>query len=418
MDVIVRRPGSTIAGMKRRIALVAALALAAGACSSDDSGSASETSPGDTIDTVVDESTPTDTDAVGSTPDTAAPETAPDTVPTESTPVDTATVDTGAPDTATVETGAPDSTGTGGVASALEAALNRSSEVVAYRVSGSQAQTLRLPSLDVEQVATLDPTQPVTITEVDADGEAMTTVDIGALSNGGQPTPSLDVVLDIWTDDEQLLLDLTDYEKLVEFDPTLADGPLRPGLASVDLATAEASGVEDIVALIAGQSLPSPADLSGLLEEGLPGATPVEGDPDSFTVATTYAEFVEATGQDVEVLARGIAEGVATTAGLDADVLTEIYVDTYREAPAEILVTIDDSGVDTIDLTTDLSAVWGRIAELADAQAPGGSGGAFDGGELLVEAFFDFEIDPAIDVVLPDGEFEDRTQEFIALFSD
>ena len=98
-----------------------------------------------------------------------------------------------------------------------------------------------------------------------------------------------------------------------------------------------------------------------------------------------------------------------------------LYVASYRAAPAEVRITVDETGVDTIELEADVSQIWELIPDLMAESDPTAdvaqTAELFEGGVLLIEQFVDFDIDESIDVVLPEGDFEDRTDEVVALFT-
>ncbi len=405
---------------RRRLVAIAVLgSFVAGACGSSSSDSAPdslapEQQPADsvadaTFDTIVDDSiaeTIPAATAVADAPDSTVPDT---TVPETTVPATTV------PATTVAEAQVDEDASL----AKLKVALDQASTASGYRISTSQGQVLQVPGLGVDQVIELDRTAPAIVAEVDADGETVSLVDVGALFGGGDL--GFEVGLITWQDDGELIVDTSDYERLVEFDPTLETSPFRPGMFRVDLDTARSSGVDNIVELIVGSGVVDPASLAVALQAALGTAEVVDGEADTFDISTTYAEFLEATGQDLNTVARGIASGVAPSVGVDVDELSDLYVAAYREAPTRVRVTIDETGVDTIELEANVSQIWEMIPDLVAQTDPTVSEAQldllFDGGVLRVEQFIDFDLDDSIDVVLPEGDFEDRTEELVALFA-
>ena len=404
----------------RLVVITLAGSLATAACGSSASDATPDSAPVSavTADSVADatvDSIPAATvaDTVPTVTDVPADTTADDSVPDE--PTDSV------PDTTVTETDSEARVGeaAGTAVAKLEEALDQSSDAGAYRISTSQGQTLQVPGLELDLVTELDPSAPAIIAEVDADGETISTIDIGALVGG--EAFDFEVGLITWQDDTQVIVDTSAYEQLVEFDPTLETSPFRPGIFRVDADAARSSGVDDIVELIVGQSIPDPASLAVAFQSALGTAEAVDGEANTFEVSTTYAEFIEATGQDLETLARGTAAGIAPGIGVDVDALADLYVASYRAAPAEVRITVDETGVDTIELEADVSQIWELIPDLMAESDPTAdvaqTAELFEGGVLLIEQFVDFDIDESIDVVLPEGDFEDRTDEVVALFT-
>ena len=191
----------------------------------------------------------------------------------------------------------------------------------------------------------------------------------------------------------------------------------RPGVWTADLSTIAADR-NDVVTAIAGTGLPDPTQLAGTFLDSLDGIEADPDDPTRFTAETDYASLLEVYGQDVETVARSAAAGIAQLSGMALEPLAALYLDVYAGAPIALEIVIIDGTLSSIDATTDLSSIWGRLAEesaalgldVADSERAEFQASTNDG-VLIVQSLTTFEFDDTIEVVAPTDVDEDRTEE-------
>lgn len=128
---------------------------------------------------------------------------------------------------------------------------------------------------------------------------------------------------------------------------------------------------------------------------------------------------MEAMGQDVQVLAEGLSAGLALNLNVDTEELTALYVETYEAAVVEVTVTLEDGVVRSTETASDLSLIYLNLAERwEDVAGPlGGPAPDFDGARLTMATYTSFDFDPTIDIIVPEGDFEDRTDALIDLLA-
>ncbi|MCP4224359.1 MAG: hypothetical protein GY773_13535 [Actinomycetia bacterium] len=298
------------------------------------------------------------------------------------------------------------------------AALAGLTELQSYRIEIFSGQRLISNALGVNSVAELDLEHPSTVTEVTPDG-THSRVDLTA-ALGGLIDPSLDpIALEMWVGDEQIIVDTTSYQTLVDLDPSGDLGPFRPGVAFIDLAVAAEIEPEILVGSIGGSSV----DLQTLgrqLPSVVNDLVKVESDPIVLVGDAIYTDVLEAMGTDARQMAYGAAGGVALTIDLDPEVLGAFYLDFYRSLVIDVAITLrSDGSVESIYYEADLSDLWGRIfadttlitgvseAERAEAIV------AFADTIWTLESLTRFEPISSLTIPHPPADAEDRTEEYV-----
>ena len=244
----------------------------------------------------------------------------------------------------------------------LAAAFAEAAEITHYRVRQSTAQSISSSALGIDQTTEIDPENPDVLGEVTPDRSHLS-IDLGrALGPMAGDLGSL--MLEMWLDDQRLVIDSTQYAKLLEQNPQAQLGPLEPGVAFVDLAAVEADS-PDLVAAITGNGVAAPSTLAERLPAALEDVRQV--DDRTITGTASFSAVVEAFGGEIEQMAASAAGGVALNLGVDPKGLARFYADFYRQLPAEVTIELDEDGaVAAVGSLVDLSGVYDAVFENAD----------------------------------------------------
>lgn len=411
-----------------RLSVVAAsIAIAVSACGSGDSATVSNptenpaTSPTGEPATVT--SAPAATEAPATTPTTTT------TTTTSATSAITTAPSTVAPSTAAPTTAAPTTAPVPVELPAdLAAALAELGEAAAYRSTSTTAQTLRIPVLDIDSTQVMDTDRPTVVNEVAADGDVHAIVDLGpTLAAGASDQATIDALdgvgFELWTTDDLLVMDTTGYAPLLELDPGADLGLFAPGLASIDLARMSSIGRDEAVRLLTGTG-GDPRRLATELPTAITGIEPVPGDGVVYRATSSFGAVTAALGGDVADLATNVAAGIAPTIGVPVGELAAFYESVYARSDAIVEITLAaDGSFEAMRVTADLSSVW-TLMFAAEGGLDIGLGederaeaaDAFADAELIVETLTTVDVDDALEVTLPPGEYEDRTIQAVAFF--
>jgi len=302
-------------------------------------------------------------------------------------------------------------------AASLRLALTNSAATESYVITASQETLLDVPALGPRQLSEHDPDHPATITTVTPDGVHVF-MDLYGVFGGMLPAGET-VVVETWSLPEEVIVDTTTYQVLLDLNPSAPLGPFRPGVSRVDLARVGTEG-SSLVEAIAGAQPPSLSDLAAALVAGLDG---VQSSSDRrFTGTMSHAAFLESMGGDLETLARSTASGLALGFGFDVDTLTDFYVEVFRAVTAEVVITLSEVGLlEEVHVVSDLSVLYERLpaeieslmagqptpAEVAEVER------LFADAVFTMDQIVQFDLTPGIR--LPDAPAltEDRTDEWI-----
>ncbi len=295
----------------------------------------------------------------------------------------------------------------------LGAALAETAEVSTYRVSLSTAQTIRLPFGAVETTAEIDEQAPTMVGEVSSARQHFV-MDLGALL-GPILGEELDLQLEMWIDDERLVIDTRSYQQLLDGNPDAQLGPFEPGISYVDLADLEAEGPE-MLAAFGGSALPDLRELAEKLPAALISVERTSLDPTTFVGTITFTDLSEAQGQDIEVISRSAAAGIALNSAMTVDALTKFYIDFYDSTEVEVTIELDGRGLLHVlttraDLSNLYSAMFeteGLIPEITESERQE----ALDevaGAVHTIETRAVYEADSDLEVPLPPATTDDRT---------
>jgi hypothetical protein len=310
--------------------------------------------------------------------------------------------------------------------STLRSAFDPFAESRPFRVATSTGQTMQVSNLGVNVTTEIDPANPTTIVEVLPNGDTHTTINLGpSLASIANGDPALAdqlaaITLEIWVVGDQMVIDTTDYQVIADLSPGADLGLFAPGLFSIDLTQLEGVGGADLVAALAGSSVPDPAELGATLPDALTDLRQDPSNPDRFIGTASYADLIVAQGGDVRTMTRSVATGIAQMIGLDVDELAAAYETMYAESQTEIELTLADGALATLSTSTDLSATYERMFSeefgLFSGEVDGVSA-MFENAVLIVDTASTFEIDDTITITLPEGDYEDRTATALAFFA-
>ncbi len=303
----------------------------------------------------------------------------------------------------------------------LGAALAETAEVSTYRVSLSTAQTIRLPFGAVETTAEIDEQAPTMVGEVSSARQHFV-MDLGALL-GPIFGEELDLKLEMWIDDERLVIDTSDYQQLLDGNPDAQLGPFEPGISYVDLSGLEADDPE-ILAAFGGSALPDLRELAEKLPAALISVEQTSLDPTTFVGTSTFSDLTEAQGQDIGETARSAAAGLALNSSMTVDTLTKFYVDFYDSTEVEVTIELDERGLlHVLSIRADLSNLYsamfeteGLIPEMTDSERQEALDEVAEAVHIL-ETRAVYEVDSDLEVPLPPATTDDRTdlwREFFA----
>lgn len=299
----------------------------------------------------------------------------------------------------------------------VDAAPGDAADATAYRATSNSGRITEVEALGLDTVVELDPDGPSIVTEVDATGSAYSTVDLSTTLAALPDASELDATgFETWVVGDLITVDTTGFSAIADADGSASLGVFRPGVWTADPSTIAADR-NDVVTAIAGTGLPDPTQLAGTFLDSLDGIEADPDDPTRFTAETDYASLLEVHGQDVETVDRSAAAGIAQLSGI-LEPLAALYLDNYAGAPVALEIVIIDGTLSSIDATTDLSSIWGRLAEesaalgldvddseRAELQA------STNDGVLIVQSLTTFEFDDTIEVVAPTDVDEGRTEE-------
>jgi hypothetical protein len=319
----------------------------------------------------------------------------------------------------------PDPDETPGVvaAEALQVALTETAAVSSYRVESSTAQSIYSPALEIDSRTELDENRPGSIVEVTPEGTHLR-VDVRALLGAlaaGEP-----LWFEVWDTGDTAVMDTTAYAALTRADPTVALGPYRPGVFSIDQTRWDELGGGDLVGSVGGPSFDL-AMMGAEFRRVLRSVVRIDDGPGIYQGVATWADLTRAQGTDVEVMARSVSAGVALNLAVDAAVLAEIYIEFFENVDADVVVSVSADGlVESIRMSVDLSdlfdtmfsssrfrsALGASSAEMAQARA------AFADTVWTIDSFIRFVPDPDLVIEPAPTAIEDRTEEVFVFLSD
>ena len=300
--------------------------------------------------------------------------------------------------------------------SAVGAVLADAVEAPVYRVSTSATRTLKIPAMEIDSGNEMDDLVTTVVATISPDRQHFV-ISVG-LPSGSQIVGDDDITLEIWSDGERLVMDTRDYQRLLDVGPGIELGPLEPGLFFLDTASIGSTDPELLNALV---GIPTPAleDLAENLPEALNTIDQTSDNPLVYVGSTTVARLLDARGVDVAVAARSAVAGMSLILAVDVDELSELLVEAYDAADAEVVIELDDQGLlSVLSTREDLSGVFstllekeGLFSELTDQERQEATEALGDA-ELFLETRSVYEADPELEVPLPPATTEDRTDEW------
>lgn len=301
----------------------------------------------------------------------------------------------------------------------LGAAFAQTGETTTFRMTQSAGQTIILPELKLDTKTEIDPNRPTVVGEVSPEASHLT-IDLGSLLGPmlGVSPDELDVQIAMWSTTDSIVIDTTTFENIVGADPAQL-GPYRPGVALVDLNELEADA-PDLVAALTGSSVFDLGELAVRLPAVLTNLEQVSDDPVRFTGTASFADLAEAQGADIEQIARAAVAGIAVSMTVDVDILTEAYIEGYRELMTDVAIELSPEGlVQEVTTRADLVPMIVGLFDEDNAAAldlsPGevsATAEALADATWIMESRMTFEPDPNLVVEAPPPATEDRTAEY------
>ena len=227
----------------------------------------------------------------------------------------------------------------------------------------------------------------------------------------------------MWIDDERLVIDTRGFQELLDGNPEAQLGPFEPGISYVDLSDLDAEGPE-MLAAFGGSSLPDLRELAEKLPAALISVEQTSLDPATFVGTITFTDLTEAQGQDIEVISRSAAAGLALNSPMTVDALTKFYVDFYDSTEVEVTIELDERGLlhvlstreDFSNLYSAMFETEGLIPEITESERQEALDEVAAAVHIL-ETRTVYEVDSDLEVPLPPATTDDRTdlwREFFA----
>ena len=298
---------------------------------------------------------------------------------------------------------------------AVGGALAGTVEAPVYRVTTTTSLTLKFPALDIGADDGIETIEPTVIGTVSRDREHYV-ANIG-LPQGAQ-IPGDSIKVEMWSDDERLVMDLRDFERVLDAQPDIDLGPVAPGVFFIDGASVGADDPELLEALV-GFSTPSLRELAENLPAALDTIEQSSDNPRTYVGSTTGASLAEARGADVSAVARSAAAGLSVLLSVSVDEVTELVVEAFETSEVEVFIEIDDQGLlKVLSTREDLSGLFSMLLDAEGlfpemtAQEIQEARAELAGAEFIVETHSVYETDPALEVSLPPATTEDRTAQW------
>jgi len=297
----------------------------------------------------------------------------------------------------------------------LALAFDQAADASSYRAEIAMGMSMSFGELGAIEFAA-DPATPMSYIEVDAEGEQYTLVDLAPMMNGmlassglgdgGDATEFLggDLAMETWLSGTTITIDVGGFAPMLQQVPGATPFPAE--VFTVDIARL-AAGLEapQVAAAITGQAAPDPVEMATVLRDALADAESV--DDDRYAGTLTLQEYSAAFGQDLDSLLGGLGPA-AELPGADGAALQQIF----DEITVDVEVSLVDGAVDTLRFDLDMTPMIDTLAAEAGAEGQLVAGGTFD-----VTMLMDFDLDPSIDVIVPDGDFPDGTDQFLDLLA-
>ncbi len=299
---------------------------------------------------------------------------------------------------------------------AVGAALAGTVEAPVYRVTTTGSVTLEFPALGIGTIDAFESVEPTVVGTVSPDR-------VHYVANIGLPQavqiPGGDSIeFHLWSDGERLVMDLRDFERLLDAEPGVDFGPVEPGVFFIDAASIGADDPELLEALV-GVSTPSLGELAEKLPAALDAIEQTSDDPRTYVGSTTGASLAEARGEDAAAVARSVAAGLSVLFSVSVDEVTELVVETFETSEVEVFIEIDDQGLlKVLSTREDFSSLFGMLLdavglfpEMTDQERQEARA-ELAGAEYIVETHSVYETDSDLEVPLPPETTDDRTAQW------
>lgn len=301
----------------------------------------------------------------------------------------------------------------------LSAALADTAEASTYRMAMYSGTKIKLPAVGFDSTTEIDEQNPLLVGEVTRERQHFT-LDLGSfLESLDEDIDDIgDIEVEIWIDDERMVMDTTGYQQLADAAPEVNLGPIAPGVFSIDLVATGADGFQLLPPLV-GSPTQDLSELALSLPSALKEIEQTSSNPQIFVGTTTYADLLAAQGTEIADVARSGAAGSALYETMSVDSLTDFYIDLYENLEAVVVIELDESGLLRVFSTrVDMSDFFSKMLESdylhsgITEQERREAGDSFKDAELVLEFRFVYEADIDLEVPPPPITTEDRTDEW------
>ncbi len=300
----------------------------------------------------------------------------------------------------------------------LSAALADTAEASTYRVTAYSGITMKLPAVGFDSSTDIDEQFPLLVGEVSRERQHFI-IDLGPTLEGlvGDLDEFGDIELEMWVDDERLVMDTSGYQQLQDAAPEADFGPFAPGVFSIDSVAIGAESPQLQTALV-GSSTPDLGELAVSLPSALSEIEQTSTNPQIFVGTTSYADLLVAQGSELTDIARTQAAGAALNQTVSIDSLTDFYVDFFERLEAEVVIELDERGLlHVLSYRVDMSDLFSTMFENEDLipefseQERREAEESFKGAVMVLEFRLVYESDITLEVPPPPAATEDRTDE-------
>jgi len=293
--------------------------------------------------------------------------------------------------------------------SPLAVAFGETAAAPAFQMEMSVGMSMDIgfgDAIDIEA----DPSRPMITAAYDVEGEQHMVMDMGAIMDAAGVGGLLgdDIGMEMWLDGTTMYADLGSPGPMM----SSAGLGIPDGIFTVDLSAVGASvGGADIATSVTGQAMPDPVELATVLGEVL---TDVEGDGSSYTGTIGFLDYARAMGQEPADLTGGLGDLSAGDGALVGPML-----EAFETLEVAVAVELEGEAVDTVRFDVDMAPLFTAMLEaFGDAGAEGDvMSRMFADATMTMVMVIDYDIDPSIDVQIPEGDFPDVTADFVEFLS-
>lgn len=311
---------------------------------------------------------------------------------------------------------------------ALASAFGEVADTTSYRAELAMGMNMDMGALGQAISFPADPANAMVFIESDAEGQQYTLVDMAPMMSamldsagtGIDATAMLggDLSMETWVDGSVITMDLGGFAAILAQTPGAEMFPAE--VFTVDVSQLpDGVGGPQIASQLAGQAAPDPVEMASVLREALAASDTLEGSGDEFSGTIGFLDYSRAFGQDPSSMLGGMDATFEQLGGADVG---QAMFDLFSEMEVDVAVTLDNGAIDTLRFDIDMSMLFSELPKIMAES--GMSEAELAGSDMLSDATFemtmlmDYDIDPSIDVIVPEGDFPDATADFLSVFGE